>query len=118
MEQHADVFRGGAWELILLWGRQLDYTKYSTTTLAAHNADNAKQEQSQKIPAATDPQKPEFETVGCVAVDVHGSCAAATSTGGLVNKMVGRIGSLIHYFPLVFSQFRFVWFAMVTNCVS
>ncbi|KAM7526195.1 hypothetical protein LguiA_016097 [Lonicera macranthoides] len=31
-------------------------------------------------------------TVGCVAVDSHGNLAAATSTGGLVNKMVGRIG--------------------------
>lgn len=34
----------------------------------------------------------QLETVGCVAVDRHGNCAAATSTGGLVNKMVGRIG--------------------------
>ncbi|XP_027331574.1 isoaspartyl peptidase/L-asparaginase-like isoform X2 [Abrus precatorius] len=31
-------------------------------------------------------------TVGCVAVDEHGNLASATSTGGLVNKMVGRIG--------------------------
>ncbi|RDX64751.1 hypothetical protein CR513_56660, partial [Mucuna pruriens] len=31
-------------------------------------------------------------TVGCVAVDDHGNLATATSTGGLVNKMVGRIG--------------------------
>uniref|UniRef100_A0A5B7AK81 beta-aspartyl-peptidase n=1 Tax=Davidia involucrata TaxID=16924 RepID=A0A5B7AK81_DAVIN len=31
-------------------------------------------------------------TVGCVAVDSHGNLAAATSTGGFVNKMVGRIG--------------------------
>ncbi|KAL2479118.1 Isoaspartyl peptidase/L-asparaginase 1 [Forsythia ovata] len=31
-------------------------------------------------------------TVGCVAVDGHGNLATATSTGGLVNKMVGRIG--------------------------
>lgn len=31
-------------------------------------------------------------TVGCVAVDSDGNLAAATSTGGLVNKMVGRIG--------------------------
>ncbi|KAL6545477.1 hypothetical protein OROGR_009351 [Orobanche gracilis] len=31
-------------------------------------------------------------TVGCVAVDNYGNLAAATSTGGLVNKMVGRIG--------------------------
>ncbi|PUZ38068.1 hypothetical protein GQ55_9G167400 [Panicum hallii var. hallii] len=31
-------------------------------------------------------------TVGCVAVDAAGNLAAATSTGGLVNKMPGRIG--------------------------
>jgi beta-aspartyl-peptidase (threonine type) len=34
----------------------------------------------------------EGETVGCVAVDSDGNLASATSTGGLVNKMVGRIG--------------------------
>jgi hypothetical protein len=45
-------------------------------------------------PAAT-LLKAEFETVGCVAVDMYGNCAAATSTGGLVNKMVGRIGKLL-----------------------
>ncbi|KAI8016421.1 putative isoaspartyl peptidase/L-asparaginase 2 [Camellia lanceoleosa] len=32
------------------------------------------------------------ETVGCVVVDEEGRCAAATSTGGLMNKMSGRIG--------------------------
>jgi beta-aspartyl-peptidase (threonine type) len=31
-------------------------------------------------------------TVGAVARDVHGNLAAATSTGGLVNKKFGRIG--------------------------
>lgn len=31
-------------------------------------------------------------TVGCVAIDTNGDLATATSTGGLVNKMVGRIG--------------------------
>ncbi|XP_039056935.1 isoaspartyl peptidase/L-asparaginase-like [Hibiscus syriacus] len=31
-------------------------------------------------------------TVGCVAVDSEGNLASATSTGGLVNKMEGRIG--------------------------
>ncbi|CAN8256896.1 unnamed protein product [Cochlearia groenlandica] len=31
-------------------------------------------------------------TVGCVAVDSAGNLAAATSTGGFVNKMVGRVG--------------------------
>ncbi|XP_039002723.1 probable isoaspartyl peptidase/L-asparaginase 2 [Hibiscus syriacus] len=32
------------------------------------------------------------ETVGCVVVDKEGRCATATSTGGLMNKMIGRIG--------------------------
>lgn len=31
-------------------------------------------------------------TVGAVAVDSHGDLAAATSTGGLTNKLVGRVG--------------------------
>ena len=31
-------------------------------------------------------------TVGAVATDVHGNIAAATSTGGLVNKSPGRVG--------------------------
>lgn len=34
----------------------------------------------------------EPETVGCVVVDSEGHCASATSTGGLINKMSGRIG--------------------------
>ncbi|CAL5383780.1 unnamed protein product [Camellia sinensis] len=33
------------------------------------------------------------KTVGCVVVDGEGRCAAATSTGGLMNKMSGRIGN-------------------------
>lgn len=34
----------------------------------------------------------EHDTVGCVALDATGSIAAATSTGGLPGKHVGRIG--------------------------
>lgn len=34
----------------------------------------------------------ETGTVGAVALDVHGNLAAATSTGGLTNKAVGRVG--------------------------
>lgn len=33
-----------------------------------------------------------FGTVGAVAKDVHGNIAAATSTGGMTNKMFGRVG--------------------------
>lgn len=33
-----------------------------------------------------------FGTVGAVALDLHGNLAAATSTGGITNKQVGRVG--------------------------
>ncbi|KAL7161143.1 hypothetical protein ACSBR2_041744 [Camellia fascicularis] len=33
-------------------------------------------------------------TVGCVAVDNDGNLATATSIGGFVDKMVGRIGDM------------------------
>lgn len=32
------------------------------------------------------------DTVGAVAVDSDGNVACATSTGGIRNKMVGRVG--------------------------
>ncbi|MGF6841680.1 beta-aspartyl-peptidase (threonine type) [Paraburkholderia youngii] len=38
-----------------------------------------------------DPNR-KFGTVGAVALDRHGHLAAATSTGGVTNKQVGRIG--------------------------
>ena len=34
------------------------------------------------------------DTVGCVALDVHGDLAAGTSTGGLTNKRFGRLGDV------------------------
>lgn len=41
--------------------------------------------------APLDPDK-KFGTVGAVALDLHGNLAAATSTGGITNKLAGRIG--------------------------
>ena len=41
--------------------------------------------------APIDPDR-KFGTVGAVAVDSYGNLAAATSTGGMTNKRVGRIG--------------------------
>ncbi|GAB5095210.1 isoaspartyl peptidase/L-asparaginase family protein [Caballeronia sp. GACF4] len=38
-----------------------------------------------------DPAK-KFGTVGAVALDAHGHLAAATSTGGMTNKQIGRVG--------------------------
>jgi beta-aspartyl-peptidase (threonine type) len=41
--------------------------------------------------APLDPNR-KFGTVGAVACDQHGHVAAATSTGGITNKQVGRVG--------------------------
>jgi beta-aspartyl-peptidase (threonine type) len=38
--------------------------------------------------------KKDKDTVGAVALDVHGNLAAATSTGGLTNKRFGRLGDV------------------------
>lgn len=38
--------------------------------------------------------KEKFGTVGCVAVDKEGQIVAGTSTGGMTNKMYGRVGDV------------------------
>ncbi|MDR3454470.1 MAG: isoaspartyl peptidase/L-asparaginase [Rhodoferax sp.] len=43
------------------------------------------------LAAPLDPDS-KFGTVGAVALDAHGHLAAATSTGGVTNKRVGRVG--------------------------
>lgn len=40
----------------------------------------------------SDETEKKFGTVGAVALDVHGNLAAGTSTGGMTNKMHGRVG--------------------------
>ncbi|MBL7899128.1 MAG: isoaspartyl peptidase/L-asparaginase [Crocinitomicaceae bacterium] len=42
--------------------------------------------------SASEENKKKFGTVGAVALDVHGTIAAATSTGGMTNKKFGRAG--------------------------
>lgn len=64
----------------------------------AKEANRVQQDYTQPVKAEEQKEPPipdgisKLGTVGCVAVDSLGNLAAATSTGGLVNKMVGRIG--------------------------
>ena len=46
----------------------------------------------QHAQAQPEPIDRKFGTVGAVALDAHGHLAAATSTGGMTNKMFGRVG--------------------------
>jgi beta-aspartyl-peptidase (threonine type) len=72
--------------------RFLQWQRARTTTTGAlldHDAANL-------VAGAEDPPLPDrdkkFGTVGAVALDAEGNLAAASSTGGLTNKRVGRVG--------------------------
>ncbi|WGS49131.1 isoaspartyl peptidase/L-asparaginase [Paraburkholderia sp. D15] len=82
---HTDA-RYGQW--LLARGQQramLDHDGASLSANAARNEDD---------PAPHEPLDPnrKFGTVGAVALDLQGHVAAATSTGGITNKQVGRVG--------------------------
>ncbi|WP_423196985.1 MULTISPECIES: isoaspartyl peptidase/L-asparaginase family protein [unclassified Cupriavidus] len=62
--------------------------------LLDHDAAALAAQAGQGKPEPTDPLDPDrkFGTVGAVACDASGNLAAATSTGGVTNKQVGRVG--------------------------
>ncbi|MFZ6777427.1 isoaspartyl peptidase/L-asparaginase family protein [Undibacterium sp. Ji83W] len=68
---------------------QLQRARQESGVLLDHDAANLLNISSK--PAPLDPDK-KFGTVGAVALDVHGNLAAATSTGGMTNKLPGRVG--------------------------
>ncbi|XP_074257697.1 isoaspartyl peptidase/L-asparaginase isoform X2 [Saimiri boliviensis] len=59
--------------------------------ITERNKKRLEKEKHEKDAQKTDCQK-NLGTVGAVALDCKGNVAYATSTGGLVNKMVGRVG--------------------------
>ena len=70
---------------------QLQRARATGATLLDH--DGAALAQAVR-PASANPldEDRKFGTVGAVALDAHGNLAAATSTGGMTNKRVGRVG--------------------------
>lgn len=49
-------------------------------------------DKNDKLATLKDKAEPYLGTVGAIALDKNGNLAAATSTGGMTNKMTGRIG--------------------------
>lgn len=73
------------------------YDKYNSVISAGfHSRTDDNQVQStnasQFQSKTTDDEPAEHDTVGAVALDIHGNLAAATSTGGITLKKVGRVG--------------------------
>ncbi|HEX7911205.1 MAG TPA: isoaspartyl peptidase/L-asparaginase [Paraburkholderia sp.] len=73
---------------LLARGQQRAMLDHDGATLAAAAPSNGDD------PTPHEPIDPnrKFGTVGAVALDRHGHVAAATSTGGVTNKQVGRVG--------------------------
>jgi beta-aspartyl-peptidase (threonine type) len=64
--------------------------KSPETALPHHSGSPAKSESG--APADRSSLLESHDTVGAVALDIHGNLAAATSTGGTLNKTPGRVG--------------------------
>ncbi len=87
---HVLLAGAGADEFALRHGLETVTQDYYFTDARWKSLLDAKQPRTgASEPTAADPTG---ETVGAVALSTAGDLAAATSTGGLTNKMVGRIG--------------------------
>ncbi|HIA05623.1 MAG TPA: isoaspartyl peptidase/L-asparaginase [Flavobacteriales bacterium] len=66
--------------------------KGSIGTQMDHSDERADNTTEQINAEFNEPVDEKFGTVGAVAIDVNGNIAAGTSTGGMTNKMYGRVG--------------------------
>jgi beta-aspartyl-peptidase (threonine type) len=96
MEKTKHIYIGdmGALELARKLGLRVMPEAYFITDHAYEQYVSATEEEANTVQQAGEYQvrKKEHGTVGAVAVDKNGNVAAATSTGGLENKVPGRIG--------------------------
>lgn len=83
--KHVFMARGGAEKFAASQGLEIVDTSYFFTQ---KNYDYLKSVQKREL----EQKKDKHGTVGCVALDKNGNIAAGTSTGGMTNKMFGRIG--------------------------
>ena len=86
----------GAEEFALAQGVVLVPESYFITPERVRELEQEKRSAAERTPTAPLPLRPSrpkgMGTVGAVALDRTGQLAAATSTGGLTNKLYGRIG--------------------------
>ncbi len=83
----------GAEEFALSQGVTLVPESYFITPERVRELEEAKRTAAESAPTTPLPLRPRgMGTVGAVALDAQGHLAAATSTGGITNKLYGRIG--------------------------
>jgi beta-aspartyl-peptidase (threonine type) len=91
---HVLLIGAGAEEFALEQGVVLVPASYFITPERVRELEEAKRAAAGRAPTAPLPITPPQPkgTVGAVALDARGHLAAATSTGGITNKLYGRVG--------------------------
>ena len=92
---HVMIAGPGAEEFALQQGFTLVPNTYFRTELRKRQLEKAQQEEQKAAAGKRTGPVTSFDghgTVGAVALDRNGNLAAATSTGGMTNKLPGRIG--------------------------
>lgn len=89
---HVLLAAGGAEEFAAKAGVELVSEDYFYDEVRFRQWEKAKATNSTKLDHDVFVSEKKFGTVGAVALDANGNLAAATSTGGMTNKMKGRIG--------------------------
>ena len=86
--EHVMLIEKGAEKFAEEQGLEIVDPSYFFTEKRWQSLQKAKKREQQK----EQEQRGKWGTVGCVALDMHGDLAAATSTGGMTNKKYGRVG--------------------------
>jgi L-asparaginase / beta-aspartyl-peptidase len=87
MEKSPHVFMVGE-------GAEKFATEMKVERVAPDYFDTPKRYQQLQEALRKEKEEKDKDTVGAVALDVHGNLAAATSTGGMTNKRFGRLGDV------------------------
>lgn len=90
--QHVMLMGAGAQEFARVVGAPTEDAAYFLTEKRRRQWEEAKAAGSVVLDLDTVEQPKKLGTVGAVARDAAGNLAAATSTGGIVNKQFGRVG--------------------------
>lgn len=87
MEKSPHVFMVGE-------GAEKFATEMKVERVAQDHFDTPKRHAQWQEALRKEKEEKDMDTVGAVALDVHGNLAAATSTGGMTNKRFGRLGDV------------------------